>query len=514
VILLASGVVCLLMGLRAIQLGLRTAYFRHRRDRIVAGWWLVGSAALLIVVGLLVFRVGDPLFSLPRPLFTSTPQAAPSADTSTATSRALSTPFPTQTRPAPSTPTSAPILPLSIEALITSQVTPGPDAAIAEIRFSPVMDGQLAQNPSARWRNPIRQMYAAFKYSGMTPGAQFTALWFRDGQIVYIDTRPWGGGPSGRSFSLWQPEQPYDLLPGAYEVQFFVGHQYLTSAAFTLTGKPVQPTPTLTPRPSRTPSFTPTSSRIPSITPTPTPTSTPRPTSTATPVPPSKTPSPTSTFTFTPTLTFTPSRTPTPTFTFTPTRTPTSTFTFTSTFTPTRTFTPTVTFTPSRTPTLIYTALPTDTPLYQKVTVYFVDSQRLAAGLIPPEVGVARYTASANDPLPFLLQEYFKGPRDAETRSGLIAIYNGFTGYSRLSIEDGVLRIYLKGACEFSPQGYSIAQALIANLKQFPQAQFVKIYDENGQTRSPSGRSDSAPACLGFSSLLDPTRTPTTDSVR
>jgi hypothetical protein len=34
------------------------------------------------------------------------------------------------------------------------------------------------------------------------------------------------------------------------------------------------------------------------------------------------------------------------------------------------------------------------------------------------------------------------------------------------------------------------------NLKQFPEIQFVKIYDENGMTQSPEGSNDSIPACL------------------
>ena len=34
------------------------------------------------------------------------------------------------------------------------------------------------------------------------------------------------------------------------------------------------------------------------------------------------------------------------------------------------------------------------------------------------------------------------------------------------------------------------------NLKQFPEVQFVKIYDANGQTQNPDGRSDSEPLCL------------------
>ncbi len=94
------------------------------------------------------------------------------------------------------------------------------------------------------------------------------------------------------------------------------------------------------------------------------------------------------------------------------------------------------------------------------------------------------------------LNEYFKGPGATERYSyGWIALYNGFTGYSKLEISNGVARVYLTGAC--TPAGsFNIANLIILNLKQFPEIQFVKIYDENGTTQNPTGSSDSIPACL------------------
>lgn len=143
------------------------------------------------------------------------------------------------------------------------------------------------------------------------------------------------------------------------------------------------------------------------------------------------------------------------------------------------------------------------------MTVYFIDSKRLSSGLIPFEVGVVRYARSSVSPIGAVLDEYFKGPGDTEKRNGLVNILNGFTGYSRVYGENGILRVYLTGSCQLSAGEYSIAQALIANLKQFPDVRYVKIYDQYGQTRLPGGSSDSAPACLGSSSLLLPTPTPT-----
>ena len=507
-LLMAAGVACLVGGMRAIQLGRRTTYFRHRRDRVVAGWWLVGAAIALFFVGSIVYQPGRPLAVPAQATSAPTVTPFPSSPTRTPTQAA---PASTSTRAANPTEsaTAAPVIPLSIEALALSSVTPGASASITEIFFSPELDGQLAQNPSTAWVNPIRRMYAVFVYRDMTPGAQWTALWLRDGALVHFESRIWNAGERGRAFSVWEPEHSYDMLAGEYEVQFFAGSGWLASGRFTLTGKPAGPTVTLTPRPSRTPTPTPTGTWTPSVTPsaTPIPSATPTRTPTLT-----FTPRPTQTFTSTATLTRTPrptstfTRTPVPptsTFTFTPSRTPTLTFTATITYTPSLTFTPTITRTP------IYTALPSATPKYRQLTIYFVDSKRLEAGLIPPEAGVTRYILSTDDPIRAVLDAYFRGPGSVEKRNGLVNILNGFTGFNKLVIEDGILHVYLTGACEFSPLGYSIAQGLIVNLRQFPDVIALKIYDENGQTREPAGRVNSAPACLGFSSLLYPTRTPT-----
>jgi len=503
-LLLVAGAACLLGGLRAIQLGKRTAYFRHRRDRVVAGWWLIGSAAALLSIGFIVYQPGRPLIVPAKA--TNAPPATiiPASPTRKPTTTA---PAPTSTRAANETAsaTSAPLIPLSIEALALSSVTPRASASIGEIFFSPEMDGQLAQNPSAAWLNPVRRMYAAFVYRDMTPGAQWTTLWLRDGALVFFESYPWPREERGRAYSMFEPEFSYDMLPGEYEVQFFVGSAWKASGRFTLTGKPAGPTVTLTPRPSRTPTPSPTQTQTPSTTPSVTPT----PSSTLTFTPTlTRTPRPTQTFTFTPTFTRTPppsstlTRTPTSTATSTPLPTSTATFTATITLTPSLTFTPTATRTP------IYTALPTSTPMYQRVRVYFVDRARLDAGLIPPEAAVTRYAASTADPIRALLDAYFQGPGLVEQQNGLINILNGFTGYNKLVIDNGVIHVYLTGLCKNSPLGYSIAQALTVNLRQLAEARAVKIYDENGQTRSPNGLGDSAPACLGVSSLLRATRTP------
>jgi len=95
------------------------------------------------------------------------------------------------------------------------------------------------------------------------------------------------------------------------------------------------------------------------------------------------------------------------------------------------------------------------------------------------------------------LDEYFKGPGATERFSfGWIALYHGFTGYSRLEIRDGVTHVFLTGTCTPDGRDFNIADLITLNLKQFPEIRFVKIYDENGTTQNPDGLSDSSPACL------------------
>ena len=256
-------------------------------------------------------------------------------------------------------------------------------------------------------------------------------------------------------------------------------------------------TVTRTPTATRTPTltFTPSRTRTPTLTVTPSRTRTPTRTITAT---HTRFPTRTPTITRTPTVTRTPTltRTPTPSRTATRTRTPTFTVTPSRTRTPTATRTPTRTPTITRTPTPTRTRIPTATPQYTLIDVYFVNRFRYENNL-PPFVVTGDRWARSNMLPQTALDEYFKGPGSTERFSfGWIALYNGFTGYSNLEIRDGVAHVYLTGTCTPDERDFNIADLITLNLKQFPEIQFVKIYDENGTTQNPEGMSDSVPACL------------------
>ncbi len=172
---------------------------------------------------------------------------------------------------------------------------------------------------------------------------------------------------------------------------------------------------------------------------------------------------------------------------------------------------------PTSTPTPTQTLRPTATPLYQLINVYFASRVRYEADAPPIERAGVRW-AHSDALYETALNEFFKGPGSTERYSyGWIGVYNGFTGYSSLDVSNGVARVYLTGACISEGKDFNIADLIDLNLKQFPEIQFVKIYDQNGQTQNPNGASDSEPLCLSevFTPLptatrtLTPTRTPT-----
>ena len=136
------------------------------------------------------------------------------------------------------------------------------------------------------------------------------------------------------------------------------------------------------------------------------------------------------------------------------------------------------------------------TPKFTLIDVYFVNKYRYTNNLQPLEVTGDRYVGSSNI-YGSVLDEYFKGPGSTEKyQYGWMAIYDGFTGYSKIDVVGGIARVYLTGACEPANPNYTIANLLTLTLKQFPEIQYVKIYDQNGLTQDPFGISDSIPACL------------------
>jgi hypothetical protein len=151
---------------------------------------------------------------------------------------------------------------------------------------------------------------------------------------------------------------------------------------------------------------------------------------------------------------------------------------------------PTITMPPP--PTGTATQSPTTT-----LTVYFLDSNRYTAGTPPYEAAVTRIVPHTVAVATRTLQKYFEGPTADEQAAGLVRLMNGFTGFSSISIQNGVARVYMTGGpCNSEGATYTIANLLYANLTQFSTITWVKIYDQDGHTEQPTGQSNSIPACL------------------
>ena len=140
--------------------------------------------------------------------------------------------------------------------------------------------------------------------------------------------------------------------------------------------------------------------------------------------------------------------------------------------------------------------------MYVQITLYFTDNKRLIAGQLPYEVAVKRFVPTSKNILNAVLDEFFKGPGDVERNQGLALLNNGFTGYKKVEFRNGGAYVYLAGSCQSNGTLYNITRPLLASLKELPQVQFVKVYDQFGYTREPAARVNSIPACL------DPSFTP------
>jgi hypothetical protein len=106
-----------------------------------------------------------------------------------------------------------------------------------------------AIDPQTVFQPPIQKMYGVFAYNNTIPGVQWTALWYRDGQLVDYETQPWNGGTGGGG-GYTESEDPIDgWLPGNYEVQIFMGYEWKVIGRFRVLGELATNTPTYTPTP-------------------------------------------------------------------------------------------------------------------------------------------------------------------------------------------------------------------------------------------------------------------------
>ena len=135
-------------------------------------------------------------------------------------------------------------------------------------------------------------------------------------------------------------------------------------------------------------------------------------------------------------------------------------------------------------------------PAHLQISVHLSDRNFRVKGTPPFEVAVTRYVPPTSNLSEAVLREFFRGPNEEEHAQGLDLITSGFTGFSSLEIEDGLAHLYLSGPCRSLGATYTIAQPLLANLRQFEEIKYVKICDSEGTTEEPTGPTNSVPLCL------------------
>ena len=317
---LAITVVAILVsiwqGIATIRRARTLPFFRMRREQMVRGWRLLVWALILFFLAVFLNTQAEPLiysFYPPTTTFTLTPTITQTPTITLSPTISL-TPSITPTPSVSDTPTISPTpsIPLSVEMRFESTTTPNPNAIFSPLVFSDGLDSLYRPlKPGEIFQNPIGHMYAIFSYDGMVVGSQWTALWYRNGELVHYETIPWNGGSGGLGYTDWGPD-PSEWHAGIYQVQIFVGLDWKVAGTFTIEGEPPTPIPSPTSTPTETATRTATATRTPWPTATYIPTRTPRPTFT-----PTITPS--VTLTRTPRPTETPTRTPAPPPSSTPT---------------------------------------------------------------------------------------------------------------------------------------------------------------------------------------------------
>jgi type VI secretion system secreted protein VgrG len=259
------------LGWIRVRAAHRLPFFMLRRQRSLQAWRLMLLGAALGAAGLIVRLFGQQAaYVLVPPTPSATPTRAPTAS-ATATLTPSITPTPSNTLIPSITPTASntptPTIPDAITVLFRETITPRPEAVFSPIQIARRLDRlNRALDPAESFENPIGPLYGAFTYDFLDDGVRWTALWYREDQIVCSETQLWTGGTGGYGFAECRPLGGWQ--PGEYELRMFLGEIWKVSARFRVSGLP--PTPTATRTASATPSSTPTATVQPTRTPSPT----------------------------------------------------------------------------------------------------------------------------------------------------------------------------------------------------------------------------------------------------
>jgi hypothetical protein len=248
-------------------------YFYLKRRALTRHIIIVLITGVMVVIAAIIFNnIAEPIiynYFSPSPTATFTP---------TASITPTVTPTPTITLTPTLTPTSlytpTPMMPVVISKDFAAKITPNPNSIFSKITFSRKLDRflQLLQ-PTQSFQNPIKTIYGSFSYDKMVRGSQWSALWFRNGELIYNESKPWDGEAGGYGYTNTNLSSE-EWLPGRYEVRIYVGEIWKRTSYFDVTGNPSTPTstPTLIPTKTMIPTATASSTITQTLTPKTTPT--------------------------------------------------------------------------------------------------------------------------------------------------------------------------------------------------------------------------------------------------
>lgn len=248
-------------ALAIMQTARNLSFYSLRRQHNSGAWRLFFFALILIALAIWLPFYGEPMIYVyfpPSPIPSLTPTIT-LTPTLTLTPTITLTPTFTSAPAVSDTPTltTTPFLPLAIEALFSGPVTPNPEAVFTTVKFSTQLDKSRPVSPKTVFELPIATMYGGFDYNNTIPGVQWTALWYRGGQLVDYETKPWDGGTGGRGGYTDSSDPIGGWLPGTYEVQIFMGHDWRGGGRFVVLGQLATSTPVRTFTPTGTSSLTP-----------------------------------------------------------------------------------------------------------------------------------------------------------------------------------------------------------------------------------------------------------------
>jgi hypothetical protein len=134
-------------------------------------------------------------------------------------------------------------------------VTPPSEAALSPIEIATGLgQNNQAINPRDEFENPLGRLYGAFTYNNLVNGVQWSAIWYREGEIVCIENQTWTAGTGGFGYTECEPRV---WQPGEYEIQMFLGERWMVSKRFSVVGDPPTPTATGTSTATASPTGTP-----------------------------------------------------------------------------------------------------------------------------------------------------------------------------------------------------------------------------------------------------------------